>query len=75
MSGVWGPGRDAGISQVIISQGGVLEKCGSTLGSDRHFGETQDAFLEKGINLMPLRASKRLKGLIVCGPSDQSPVG
>lgn len=61
---------------MIISQGGVWETCGSTPGSDRRFGETQDAFLEKSINLMPLRASKkRLKGLIVCGPSDQSPVG
>lgn len=60
---------------MIISQGGVWEKCGSIPGSDRRFGETQDAFLEKSINPMPLRASKRLKGLLVCGPSDQSPVG
>lgn len=51
--GAWDPGRDAGMSNVTISQGGMLEMCENTIVSDRHLGRTKDTFLEKGVDLVP----------------------
>lgn len=31
----------------------MFQKCGSTVGSDRHLGKIKDAIFEKGVDLVP----------------------